>query len=1396
MARGRLPIRHHVSRWIQILRIIPRVTVARGMAACLVLVLLGTLVVPSFWHSQTVNAFSNLSQSNWSGGIGTSPSSQYASSWGLNTGSTLTLDQSQPQNDWCNTTNCGQDWEYRKPVNYVNDNDGDHPANGMIEVVIFHDVRMKSDFSDLRFADKTGDVELPHYIYTKEDNVRASILVQIPQINADDLDLVYVYFGNSSATSTSDDELIAYRDTFASGSIGSEWVSPNLDSTGQASVENGVLSLETNIRPFNNYTALDRSVSRTYELDVKLNLGYKPCDGSSDQFEINFAGNKVLGLGQVPGCVGSERQFKVKYVGTINETPTQITNSPTARDYIRIKYVALASGGTVFYVSTDGGVSFTKLDTENLGETNDIRISFFTYDAPSNNKLVSIKNVINYVSAPIQTRVGQIEYKGGHNGILESVVYDLGSNNTQFGNINITRSSVNDGDVGLYVRTGRDEPNGINYNFCGLLNSGYSLSTSLCGGRNGDRYLQYMFVMSSWSGSSFAVSNISIEYLEDSSPPNDVPAITIKKSESGSTIAENGWTNSRPYFSWNNATDNSGGTGIAGYCIYLGTDSNGDPANSDGIITQGSPLDTHGACTTAITAGQNWFNSDGAMGVLNTGETYYFRVRAIDQVGLLSSNITSTRFRYDADQPYAATLFTFPSAVNSPVFNVSWLPALGQDNFGDNGSGVAGIKYCITSLISGLSGCDGQEDNWFGPNHGSGRLSDASDVFSTTANQLTTSALDAARIDDAVLGYNAITVAVVDNAGNARILGEGAPNIFRISYIASDAPEDLTATPTSNNANSFSFSWEKPTTLYGNSNEAEYCWTVNDLIEEDGNNCNWTGKNIYTLAQGPYATKQGTNTLYMATRDVTGNFDGTKYTSTTFTTSTIAPGVPQDLDISDVSIRATSNWRLALSWTAPNDTGSGISKYKILRSLNGTDFTLAGSTSGSNTSFIDSGLDSELYYYKIQACDNADSCGVAGTVASRKPTGRYTEPAKLTADTDQPKQRDITTRKATILWYTDRESDSRVAIGTSSGNYFTEEIGNSEQTSNHVIKLTNLEPGTTYYYVAKWTDGDGNTGQSIEHTFRTLPAPSIGNVETSQLSVSSALVSLKSKQASKISLYYGTTESFGDVITIDTSEVESSYSIQLTELLDGTKYFFKLNGYDIDGNEYQGNIYSFTTPARPVINSLAINTVEGEPSSTKKITWRTNVPTNSLVTYSPKGGKEVSVIDSSLTTNHAVTIKQLLDDTEYSLVAKSSDAMGNNALSETQTFRTALDTRAPKISDINIESTTRGNGADAKGQIVVSWRTDEPATSQLAYGQGETGSFSSRSPQDERLTTEHTMILSDLSTASIYRVEVVSQDKAGNSAISEPETAIIGRPSENVFTIILTALQNVFGVNN
>jgi hypothetical protein len=159
-----------------------------------------------------------------------------------------------------------------------------------------------------------------------------------------------------------------------------------------------------------------------------------------------------------------------------------------------------------------------------------------------------------------------------------------------------------------------------------------------------------------------------------------------------------------------------------------------------------------------------------------------------------------------------------------------------------------------------------------------------------------------------------------------------------------------------------------------------------------------------------------------------------------------------------------------------------------------------------------------------------------------------------------------------------------------------------------------------------------------------------------------------------------------------------------------------------------------------------------------------------------------------------MTVRDLEDDSEYFLLAQSRDKDGNLATSDRQVFRTALDTRPPKISEITIDSSIRGTGAEARGQVVVSWHTDELASSQVAFAEGSDASvFNNRTAEDTGLSFEHIVIVSDLPTSKVYSVQPVSRDKSGNAGTGKAQSAIIGRASDNVLTIVLNSLKKVFG---
>lgn len=93
----------------------------------------------------------------------------------------------------------------------------------------------------------------------------------------------------------------------------------------------------------------------------------------------------------------------------------------------------------------------------------------------------------------------------------------------------------------------------------------------------------------------------------------------------------------------------------------------------------------------------------------------------------------------------------------------------------------------------------------------------------------------------------------------------------------------------------------------------------------------------------------------------------------------------------------------------------------------------------------------------------------------------------------------------------------------------------------------------------------------------------------------------------------------------------------------------------------------------------------------------------------------------------------------------SRDADGNLATSTDKNLKLRQDTRPPKVSSSSIEPSIRGTGAEARGQFIVSWKTDEPSSSQVEYAEGsEATDFNSKTTEDSQLTTEHIVVVSDL----------------------------------------------------
>jgi hypothetical protein len=90
-----------------------------------------------------------------------------------------------------------------------------------------------------------------------------------------------------------------------------------------------------------------------------------------------------------------------------------------------------------------------------------------------------------------------------------------------------------------------------------------------------------------------------------------------------------------------------------------------------------------------------------------------------------------------------------------------------------------------------------------------------------------------------------------------------------------------------------------------------------------------------------------------------------------------------------------------------------------------------------------------------------------------------------------------------------------------------------------------------------------------------------------------------------------------------------------------------------------------------------------------------------------------------------------------------------------------VDETQPAVSDISISNV-------AETSAVITWTTDEPATSQVDYGL--TSTYGESSVLDSSLVKTHAVLLSGLASNTTYHYRAKSRDESGNEGISQDHT--------------------------
>jgi hypothetical protein len=184
----------------------------------------------------------------------------------------------------------------------------------------------------------------------------------------------------------------------------------------------------------------------------------------------------------------------------------------------------------------------------------------------------------------------------------------------------------------------------------------------------------------------------------------------------------------------------------------------------------------------------------------------------------------------------------------------------------------------------------------------------------------------------------------------------------------------------------------------------------------------------------------------------------------------------------------------------------------------------------------------------------------------------------------------------------------------------------------------------------------------------------------------------------------------------------------------------------------------------------------------------------SIVTYYPSASPQLSkdAINLSPQIQHEIIIQDLLDETDYVFVIKGKDSAGNSAKSETRALKTATDLRAPEIVNSNVETTVGGVGEEARAQIIVTWDTDEPSTSQVEYGEGTSGQYTSSTQEDGTLAKNHSMTIPGLSPSKIYHFRINSKDKNKNKGASQDIVVITPNATKDALNLVVNKLSKTF----
>ncbi|MCC7522350.1 fibronectin type III domain-containing protein [Candidatus Uhrbacteria bacterium] len=197
----------------------------------------------------------------------------------------------------------------------------------------------------------------------------------------------------------------------------------------------------------------------------------------------------------------------------------------------------------------------------------------------------------------------------------------------------------------------------------------------------------------------------------------------------------------------------------------------------------------------------------------------------------------------------------------------------------------------------------------------------------------------------------------------------------------------------------------------------------------------------------------------------------------------------------------------------------------------------------------------------------------------------------------------ITTSTALVTWQTNEPATTAIEWGPDVS-YSLGDFSNLGLVVNHSVQLTGLPNATVIHFRLQAADAVNNTTQTGDQTFTTL-APGvplvISNVQVTNITDTSALVTWDTNLPASSLVEYGTTVAYGGAAT--NGGLVLSHSVILTSLAPGTLYHFRVASAEFGGPTVYSPDGVFTTNPDLTPPTNPFNFFATPGNSLNNLTW-------------------------------------------------------------------------------------------------------------------------------------------------------------------------------------------------